>query len=117
MDQQKVLHEPFNIDTHKKAFVNYLEVLISEEGKVMYAVPSHQQKLISIACKKLGITRQEVSDLCPPEYYFDYNHWLCIITGYVSLWNDFMIGIPNEKQKEAILELMQAGLYYGKILK
>ena len=32
--QQKVLHSPFDIETHKNTFVSYLEVVISPEGTV-----------------------------------------------------------------------------------
>ncbi|GAB6761703.1 hypothetical protein [Bacillus cereus] len=42
--QQETLRGPFDIETHKKCFVDYLEVVIDEEGTVMYATPSHQEK-------------------------------------------------------------------------
>lgn len=115
MNEQEVLHGAFDLETHKKTFINYLEVVISEEGTVMYAVPSHQEKLISIACEKLGVSRQELNDLCPREYYFDFLFWLCKITGCVSLWNEYMIGTANEEQKQTVQVLMDEGLYRGTI--
>jgi hypothetical protein len=113
---QQVLRQPFDIETHKKTFINYLEVVILEDGTIVYAVPSHQKKLIEIACRKLRITEQELNDLCPKEYYFDFMTWLCMITKSVSLWNDFMHGKANEKQREAIQELIEADLYHGTVL-
>jgi hypothetical protein len=113
MNEQRVLYEPFNIETHKRTFINYLEVIISEDGIVMYAVPSHQEKLILIACERLNVTRDELYALCPKEYYFDLMNWLCLITKCVSLWNDYMVGTANEKQAQVINQLAEEGIYYG----
>lgn len=115
MSNQDVLRQPFSITKHKQTFINYLEVVISEDGTIMYAVPSHQEKLISVACRKLEVTRDELNNLCPKEYYFDFMTWLCKVSGYVSLWNDYMIGSPNDKQKETIQELIDEKLYHGVI--
>lgn len=45
------LHSDFDIEQHKKIFIHYLEVVIDENGKIMYAVPSHQEKQITLACE------------------------------------------------------------------
>lgn len=113
MNEQSVLRSPFNIETHKATFINYLEVVISEDGTVMYAVPSHQEKVILLACQKLNVTRDELNELCPQEYYFDFMTWLCKISGCVALWNDRMIGMANEQQLEAIKQLAEENLYRG----
>ena len=47
-----VLHSPFDIKVHKQTFINYLEVVISPEGIVEYAVPSHVEKLLQIFMSK-----------------------------------------------------------------
>lgn len=112
-NQQEVLARPFDIETHKKTFINYLEVVITEEGDILYATPSHQEKLISLACKKLNVTRNELNDLCPKEYYFDFITWLCQVSGCISVWNERRMGKANEKQEEAIQELKEEGLYRG----
>jgi hypothetical protein len=113
MDETEVLHAPFDFETHKKTFINYLEVVILEDGTIEYAVPSHQEKLIHVACKKLRVTRKELEDLCPKEFYFDYNTWLCNVSGCVSVWNDFKMGEPNEIQTAALKKLKEEGLYHG----
>ena len=61
----------FDLEKHKQTYVQYLEVVILEDGTVEYAVPSHQEKLIALACQKKGVSRQELNDLCPREYYYD----------------------------------------------
>ncbi|MCK2000460.1 hypothetical protein MZM54_03515 [[Brevibacterium] frigoritolerans] len=116
-NERRVLNGPFDIEEHKKTFKNYLEVIILEDGTIVYAVPSHQEKLIAIACEKLGITRKQLSDLCPIEYYFDFMNWLCQITNCVSLWNERMEGIPNEEQIKSLKKLIEEKLYYGPIKK
>lgn len=115
MNDQEVLRRPFNIETHKKTFINYLEVIVSEDGTVMYAVPSHQEKLIAMACRKLGVDRDELARRCPQQYYGDYMVWLCETSGCVALWNEFMEGKANEKQLEVIDLLRNEGLYRGVI--
>lgn len=114
--QNKILHSDFDVATHKKYFVNYLEVVILENGKVEYAIPSHQEKLVSIAAKKLGKTREDIVDMCPKEYYLDYNTWLSKISGAISVWNEFYQGEANEKQIKTLRELREAGLYHGDIV-
>lgn len=113
--QQKILRSKFDIETHKKVFVNYLEVVIREDGTVEYAVPSHQEKLIRIAMDRLKVTRQELYNLCPPEYYFDVVKWQCMVSRCVAVWNDFYIGTPNEMQQLALQTLKHHGLYRGKL--
>src|SRR5690606_29819 len=65
MNEQQVLHSPFDMETHKNTFINYLEVVIDADGTIMYAVPSHQEKLIRLACERHGLSRDELNDLCP----------------------------------------------------
>ena len=112
------LYSKFDIEQHKKNYVHYLEVVISPEGEVEYAVPSHQEKLIAIACKQKNITRDQLNKLCPPEYYFDFMTWLCMITGYCSVWEYNCIG-PGFTllQIAKLMELKQVGLYLGEIPK
>lgn len=115
VDTQRVLRGKFDIETHKRTFVHYLEVIITEEGDVEYAVPSHQEKLINKATEKLGVTRRKLFDMCPPEYVFDVCRWLCEITGCVSVWSEFYIGKPNEMQEWVLRTLKHHGLYEGEI--
>lgn len=115
IDEQKVLRGKFDIETHKRTFVHYLEVIIKEDGEIVYAVPSHQEKLINIAMKKLGVTRHQLYAMCPPEYVFDVCKWLCEITGCVSVWNEFYIGKPNDIQEWALRTLKFHKLYEGEI--
>jgi len=113
MNSQEVMNAPFDVATHKKTFINYLEIVILEDGTVEYAVPSHQEKLIALSCKKLNVTRDELNDLCPPEYYFDFMNWLCMISKAVALWNEYMIGEPNAQQLQTIQQLVEEKLYRG----
>lgn len=111
----KVLNSPFDINIHKDTFINYLEVVISKNGTIEYAVPSHQIKVTDMIAKERNISRKDVEDLCPLEYYTDYNNWLCIESGAVMVWNNFYMGKPNDIQIHTLIELMTAGLYHGKL--
>lgn len=114
-NQQQVLRAPFDVQTHKRTFINYLEVIILESGEVVYAVPSHQEKMIHLACEKLGVTREELNDLCPAEYYGDFMVWLSKVSGAIPVWNAFYDGSPNKKQMEVLKTLLFEGLYGGNI--
>lgn len=115
MDKYSV-YSDFDIEKYKQTYVNYLEVVIDENGKVMYAVPSHQEKVIAMACEKLGVSRKELSDMCPKEYYFDYMTWLCMKSKAVAVWNDGCVAPePNKKQVAVLRKLKLNGLYKGAI--
>lgn len=115
MYSKDILKEPFNIEVHKKVFINYLEIIVLEDGTIIYATPSHQEKLIQLGCEALGVNREELMDLCPPEYYFDFMTWLCRTSNSVAVWNKFTVGKINDKQREALTMLKNEGLYMGEI--
>ena len=115
MTEQQILHSQFNIETHKKTFINYLEVVILENGIIEYAIPSHQEKLISVCCKQLNIDRNGLAKMCPREYYADYTTWLCKTSKCVAVWDDFIVGEPNIKQIDSLKALKENSLYKGEI--
>lgn len=108
------VYSDFDIEQHKKTFINYLEVVIDENGKIMYAVPSHQEKLIKLACEKLNVTREELNAMCPEEYYLDFMAWLCKVSGACAVWNNHIEKYElTERQVEALKALKDNGLYHG----
>lgn len=112
------LHSEFHIDQHKKTFTHYLEVIIDENGKIMYAVPSHQEKQIALACEKLNVTREELNAMCPQEYYYDFMTWLCKMSGACAVWEKFIQADKlTEQQIKALEMLKENGLYLGRIPK
>lgn len=111
------LHSEFDIKQHKSHYINYLETIIDPNGKVHYAVPSHQQFMEQYLCKIRNITKQQLCELVPPEYYFDYMTWLCQETGCIAVWNDYYYGKANDAQKHMLLKLKTEGLYSGVIQK
>ncbi len=108
----------FDIQKHKETYINYLEILILENGKIVYAIPGHQMKAEQLCCEKLNISKEELLKICPPTYYFDYLTWLLNISGAVAVWNDFYRcgenGL-NKKQKAKLKLLKMNGLYKGVI--
>lgn len=109
------LHSEFDIEKHKAKYINYLEVLIEEDGHVLYAVPSHQELAIKLACKAKHWSRDQLNKKCPPEYYFDFLPWVLSISNAVSVWNTMYIGNANEAQINTLKSLKKAGLYTGNI--
>lgn len=118
--QQEVLHSPFDIETHKQTFVSYLEVVISPEGTVEYAVPSHTDKLIEVLAKQKGIktfdeAKKYVFDTAMNNGYCSSIDFLTGVTGYISVWfNGYVAGDPPTKaQLDKLKELFDNGVYAG----
>ena len=119
-EQQRVLHSPFDIETHKRTFVSYLEAVISPEGVVEYAVPSHTEKLIEIFMKQKGF-----DDIIKAKKYIietTINNGMCStiefltgVTGYISIWFDHYVASdpPTKQQLDKLKELFDNGVYVG----
>lgn len=108
----------FDIEKHKQTYIDYLEVLILENGKVIYAIPSHTAKAEELCCEKLGIEWKQLADMCPREYWGDYLTWLLTICRAVALWsNSYAVGKNglNVKQKATLRKLKLNGLYKGNV--
>lgn len=111
------LNSKFDMEKHKEKFVNYLEVLIKEDGEIVYAVPSHQEKAIELVMEKYQWTRDDVIKYTPKEYFFDWLEWLLSECGAISVWDDFYIGEPNKNQKNKLKMLKLNGIYKGSLNK
>lgn len=110
------LNSDFDVKWHKKTFINYLEVIIHENGSVHYATPSHQEYLINYACRLLECDRKTLNDMCPREYYGDFLMWLCMITKCVSVWScGFIYHTLSDEQKETLQMLIDEELTIGEI--
>lgn len=114
------LHCKFDVNMHRLKYPYYTEVVILPDGDIQYAVPSHQEKLISICMDVLGVTRSELNDMCPKEYYADFGQWLCNISNTVSVWYKFTMiptaGVTIEQQK-ALQMLKDNHCYVGEVPK
>lgn len=107
----------FDMQKHKKKYINYLEVLILEDGTIEYAVPSHQMKAEKLCCEKLGITREKLFKLTR-DHWGDYLEELLTISGAISVWDDMCIVGRNgitDSQYKSLGRLKLNGLYKGVI--
>lgn len=111
------LYCDFDVKLHSAKYPHYLEVVMFPDGKVEYAVPSHQEKLIKISCDKLGVSREELYAMIPREYYCDVITWLCNVTGCISIWTDRYetsdTDPVTDSQKKMLKELKMYGVYEG----
>ena len=105
------LYSEFDIQKHQETFKDYLEIIILPTGRIEYAVPSHQEKLIAIAMEKYHCSREKILTMCPPDMYSDFLTWLQHITGCIAVWTEFHTGKPNRFQRIALQKLQKAGLF------
>lgn len=104
----------FDIACHKRHYIDYLEVVIDWTGDIQYAAPSHQEKMIEIACKRLHVSRDVLESLTPRKYYGDYMKWLSMMSGTIAVYNNMYSGvILTTAQGLALLKLKDEGLYSG----
>lgn len=123
MSETYDLHCEFDIEKHKATYINYLEVVITEDGVVHYAVPSHQEYIINLAMQMKGCTRKEIIDLASTNSFTDLCNccidpitWLYKETKSVSVWNNFIDFYQiNSMQLATLNKLRIAGLYTGSI--
>lgn len=114
MDSGYSVYSAFDVEKHKRKYINYLEVMIHPDGTVHYAVPSHQEYAIRRGCEKLGITRDELCALTPQEFYFDWMTWLLGLSGDMAVWNgQYECADPSKAQYATLRKLKMAGLYKG----
>ena len=109
-EQQRILHAPFDIETHRHTFIDYLEIIIKPDGTPEYAVPSHMLKLVSIYSKCLDKVYEEYLQA---QSGLDAIDWLCLKTGCISVWQYHIQGLPNDAQRATLQRLHDAGLYTG----
>lgn len=112
------VYSDFDLEQHIKHFINYLEVIIHQDGSVHYAVPSHQEYLINYGAKLRGISREEFLDLCPPEFYLDFLYWLAVETHCVIVWSQGYFGIDlTLPQKQVLTSFVDNNVMDDRILK
>lgn len=108
------MHCEFDIQMHKQTYVDYLEVIITPDGTIHYAVPSHAKYLENIAMAQLNVTHEQLCDMCPREYMFAVVEWLVQITGCISVWtNGVVYHNITDRQYKTLQDLRVAGLYQG----
>lgn len=110
---------PFDIGRHKSVRYLSLEVMIAKDGTIYYAEPSHQEFLIAKAMVQNKMTREELMDACPPEYYANFMDWLIPMSGgYIPVWEIGVLDVSiTKEQASALRRLKMAGLYRGAIPK
>lgn len=113
---QEVLHGAFDAEIHKLTFIDYLEVVISPDGVVEYAVPSHSEKLLQVYMQQHSIDRgTALRNLASKNN--GYIESLSEATGYISVWNEnYITGCkPTQQQLNKLKTLKLQGLYHGRI--
>jgi len=112
------LYCKFDLKKHMEKYINYLEVVVHKDGTVEYAVPSHQEKLVSIGMKKYNMNREDFVNMCPEEMWADYLTWLCNMTECVVVWSHgYYHGTSkiSEEQHKVLKEFIRHGVMANKI--
>lgn len=68
---RNVMSKPFDINVHKQTFTHYLEIVLDPDGNIFYAVPSHNEWIISYLCGKDNQTYDELMSTIPREYWLN----------------------------------------------
>ena len=99
IDIEEVLHSPFDPGIHANVFGESLEVVITPDGVIHYAIPSYSEFVKWWAKEFLKITPKNLDE-----------------AGCIVVWANTKIGpVPNDEQKESLRLLQKNGLYLGEI--
>ena len=119
-DPMDVLRGPFDPDTHIQTFIHYFEAIITEDGTVLYATPSHLERLIALYCEQNGFgnldpdERREHVYLKIPDAETP-TDWLCRQTGAIAVWYDYCEGAPSLQAADKLAELKRRRIYNGPV--
>ena len=99
---QKTLDDP-------DRYTNYCEVIMTDSGGIVEAIPSHQETLIAILCEKENTTREEFMRTFP--VHLSVIHYICEKYHLCCIWRNKVIHPKNINrfQKRALERLVQAG--------
>lgn len=119
----EILSAPFDMETHKSHFINYFEAIITEDGIVHYAIPSHHVKLKELYMKTIGLTEEQVEIIFKGEMLLeDVNMKMMKSIGAVMVWYDIIKMPPkiSNNQLETLRKLehnkiIASGLIPGNI--
>ena len=104
------LYCDFDLDKHIKKYPCYTEVIIHYNGKVEYAVPSHQEKLIRLGMQKYNCCREEFIAKCPRDMYCDYLQWLMNETKFICvLYDGYICKNLSKLQKSKLKRFIEVG--------
>lgn len=109
MNKQKILHSPFDVETHKQNFINYCEVIIWPDGKIEYAVPSHNEALIKAYAKQHGLSRDEAVEEARLRFGFYAIDSIMKETGIIEVWYDYLHNETplTENQRSSLSMLLE----------
>jgi len=111
------VYSDFDIQKHMSTFINYLEVIVHPSGKVEYAVPSHQEKLVNIMMQKHKCSHDDVFyKLCPKEKWVDFGDWLMEETGCLMVWSQGYMGKPNHIQRKVLDNFIYNGIMNSEVI-
>lgn len=112
-----------NLRAYKKKYPYYCEVIITPNGKIYKANPSHQVALMIIAANNRQMGYKEFIEWSAQNYSrSDLILWLDTLlkeTGCIAVWYNFFEGNPNNNQLKALdklkkLEVCNINIYQRK---
>ncbi len=84
----------------EERWISYCEIIITEDGEIHEAIPSHERKLSKLCCKKLGVTYDELLSLIKPD--MAPVEWMVDRIKAVCLWYDYGIVYDGYADNENI---------------
>ncbi|MNV39758.1 hypothetical protein D3C71_1313480 [compost metagenome] len=105
------IYSDFDLHLHKLNFMNYFEAILLPSGEVVYAVPSHTEKLIQI----YGVPKDLLYNLIPVSD--SPIRWLLERTNCLALWSKGYYGDVRTKEQKLMLEkLIHEGLVANRLI-
>lgn len=110
--------EKFILLARDRGWKQYCKCVIDKNGLVYDLRGGHIQMMSGLAAREMGVTVKEYYDTTPKAYWFDTNIYAMKQSGALPVRFEFILslGDPNDKQKETISKLVDAGLVLDKVV-
>ena len=114
-DPSSLFKQPFDVKKHAANFINYCEVIIWPDGKIEYAVPSHNEIVIKAYCKTHNVSRD--SAMLFFNSSIDSFEDAIKDMGIIQIWYEYMVNYTKltSAQHKSLSMLLQYDCVSAKI--
>lgn len=96
------LHHPEN---GSESWISYCEAIITKDGEIYEAVPSHERKLIELMAYTLEVDEENIIHCIKPDS--SPAHYIISRMKYVSIWYDFGIAYAGYLDNPRIVDVLE----------
>lgn len=91
----------------KDPWYDYCEIIVTKDGDIFEAIPSHAYKLADLYQKKFNVTHDDINELLT-KYDLAVLDFLVSGTESAAIWYSFGIAYPGYKDNKKVMRILNA---------